>query len=385
MTGAIIVGWLLAAFAIGLLYFRGFDRTGVRLYAPPSAGAAEALMKSLAVASCGFGEAARRTWPFSGLAMLLLIALSTGMLIVVAWRNKHGLNRSRALGLLSFLGASVMLALALGWGRPNHEFDYPTLTLPILCCLYFSWLLHGSGRAGPLVQAGLAACMGLAVLTNMPERLRAAREEHAARDAFERDLRRGVPPYLLISRHERTLGLNEVKMAERHMESLRRADFGPFRYLEDDPAFRALPLPLAPSETHEVNWEDGVASGASGDSHLTFSLPHAMYVAAIRIRSSTPQKGPVIFNVGWKNPDDARFYKPYYYSIWWPSKTDTIAVDETIDQIRIFPNAIPGFHPFEFHLATIELLVPEGREAHDGRPVGGRMPSPRRTVDAPRR
>jgi hypothetical protein len=384
-SGAIILCWLMAAALISLLYFRGFDRTGARVYSPPSPGAAEAFVNGLAVASSSFGEAARRTWPLSGLAMLLLIALSAGSLIVVAWRDEQGPDRPRALALLCFLGASGMLALALGWGRPDHTFDYPTLIFPLLCCIYFSWLLHGSGRAGRLARTALVACMGLAVLINMPGRLRAARERHAARDAFEKDLRRGMPPYRLAYRHLNAHGISEVRELKRHLEELRRAGFGPFRYLKDDPAFQVVTIPLEPSETGGVRWENGVASGASGDSHLTFSLPHAMYVAAIRLRCSTPQGGPVTFNVGWKNPLDAHFYEPFYYNPWWPTRSDVVPVDDTIDRIRIFPDRNPGSRPFEFRLAEIEVLVPEGREARGGRPVGGRVPPADGPADAMRR
>ena len=82
-----------------------------------------------------------------------------------------------------------------------------------------------------------------------------------------------------------------MDLARNYLRMMRRAGFGFFRDLEDDPAFRVRPLSLEPIETNEVKWEEGIAYATNGKSYMTFTLPEPMFVSAIRIQCSTPQPG----------------------------------------------------------------------------------------------
>jgi hypothetical protein len=392
-TSLVLLAWIIAAFYIVLRYFRGYDWTRAGQYSPPSPSIWDTFKTTLAVMTAGFGEAGMRAWPVSGLGMLALTLLSVGTLGIVAWRDKRGPDRSRALGLLFFLGASGMLALGLGWGRAGmgytFGFLYSLLTIPMLCGIYLAWGLDRRGQVGRLAQAGLFVLILISLVINIPTRLRGGREEHAQGEAFEQDLRRGMPPYMLLARNGKRMGYGVIDWAS-GSESLRmmhRAGIGSFRHMQDDPDFRAVPLPLKPIEIRGIEWEEGMAHGANGESYLTYALPKPMSVAAIRLQCSTPQPGAVSFSVAWRRKGDPNFPEPQYVGgTVWPTRPLTFAVAETIDQVRIYPDKSPsGYRPFNFYLSKFEVLVPEGRGADVGGAMGDRVTSPGVQAEALRR
>jgi hypothetical protein len=387
-TSLVLLGWIVAAYAIVLLYFRGYDRAQASQYSPLSPSIRETIETILAVMTAGFGEAAERVWPTSGLAMLALTLLSAGALVLAAWRDRRGPDRPRALGLLFFLGASGMFVLGLGWGRAGlgntHVFAYYSLlSAPFLCVVYLAWCLDRRGRVGRLAQMGLFALILISLAVNIPTRLHGAREEHAQSEAFERDLRRGMPPYMLLARNWTRAGvcvIDETGGSE-GLRMMHRAGVGAFRHMQDDPDFRAVPLPMEPIESRGIEWQEGMGRGANGESYLTYALPEPMYVAAIRLQSGTPQPGAAFFSIAWRRKGDRDFPERRYVSSVWPTKPLTFAVAETIDQIRIYPNRHPsGYHPFYFSLSKFEALVPEGEadngQSAVGRPHGAARPAP---------
>ena len=204
-----ILGWILTALLLALLYFYGYDRRQANSYAPANAGVWAICKTSLAFLAASLGETARWTFPFSGLVLLALLVLSAGIFIFAAWRGK-GLNRGRALGILCFMGASSMLALGVGWGRAGFGYKYgfffPLFSVPILCCIYFACELNMSRRIGHFAQACLLICLCFAIWGNIPPGLARAREKHALREAFKRDLQQKISPYMLIARHRCTSG-----------------------------------------------------------------------------------------------------------------------------------------------------------------------------------
>ena len=169
-------------------------------------------------------------------------------------------------------------------------------------------------------------------------------------------------------------GGTPMDLGSHYMRMLHRAGIGNFRYLQDDPAFRVQSLPSVPSEVNEVEWEEGLAHATNGASYLTFTLPEPMFVSGIRIQCSTPQPGGAWLGVAWKRSSDSDFPAPQYRVPWWPVGSVTIAVSDTIDQVRIYPNVMPGSHPCDFHLTKIEALAPESREVHVDQSMEQRMP-----------
>ena len=170
-TSLAILGWISTALLIGFLYFRGHEKSTA--YAPASPSVWITCKTSLAVLAGSLGEETSKwTFPFSGLAPFVLVVLSTGILIFAARRDKQGLNRGRALGLLCSMVASGMLVLGLGWGRAGlgyeHGFGYGSLSVPILCCIYLAWGLCKSRKIGHFAQACLLTCLCFVIWDSIP-------------------------------------------------------------------------------------------------------------------------------------------------------------------------------------------------------------------------
>jgi hypothetical protein len=356
----VILSGVLTAFLLAALYFRGYVRTFSDSYAPPSPGVWASLVASLAFLSTGFGgDAAKVVWPFSGLAMFILLLSSAGALVRAAW-SKQDQNRSRALGLLCFLGASVMLALGIGWGRGGFGVDniflwYQLLAVPILHCLYFVWVLRGPGRGGTVGQACMFTCLVLATCVNIPAGFETGQQRHLMTEAFERDVRDGVPPYMLVARYADDLyQLTRDDQLASWMDMLRQAGIGSFRYLKNDPAFAEVPLPLEPIVVNQAKWQGGMVHDTSAESYVTFALPKPMFIAGIRMQYTTPSVISVAswIRVFWRKRDAPNSFEgghPYE-----PGMT-MLNIAEKIDQIRISA----GDLPCDFHILEIVLLVPE--------------------------
>jgi hypothetical protein len=289
--------------------------------------------------------------------MLLLLALTIGSLIRTAWRSPRALDRSRALGLLFFLGASGTVAFGLGWGRPGFRFNYPTLTILTPCCLYFAWMLEEPRGIGRFFEGLLFACMGLAALMNIAWDVPRARGDDAQKTAFERDLRQGTSPYTLLARHRETLNSG---VSSRYLHMLHEAGVEPFRSLQEDPAFGAVPIPLEPSETHRVKWENNTIEGADRTAYITINLKKSISVAYIRIipDETERQRNHRLFSMAWKSANDSTFPPPQYQEGLVPT---TIPVGATIDQIRIYPDRAPVSDRSDFPMLKLEVLVPEDR------------------------
>ena len=94
-----------------------------------------------------------------------------------------------------------------------------------------------------------------------------------------------------------------------YMPMLRGAGVGAFRYLRDDPPFREIALPLTPVETHDMEWQDGVAHATKMYGYVTFALPRDIHVAGIRLDYTYLNRNRVVPFLGlyWKSSDEADF------------------------------------------------------------------------------
>jgi hypothetical protein len=364
----VIACGLFTALLLMALYFVGYDKTAAHSYAPSSGDLWSTLKVSLAFSAGSFGgEAASALWPLSGLLMLILLALSVGVLVPAArGRSPH---RSQAWGLLFFGAAFGMLALGIGYGRgatpdgTNFGFTYRQLPAPILCWLYFVWLLYGPPALRLSIHGCLFACLSLAAAFNIYTYREQEKERYTALEAFERDLQDGALPYELIARYTSIhQGVAPESELARYMRMLRRAGIGTFRYLKDDPAFAELPLPLRPSELHDVKWVNATVQGTGPDSYVTFALPAPTYVAHIRFCYSAEGSRYLVsgvFKACWKRSGDSDFLDAVPV---WPSSPSapdlaTLAVADIIEQVRIFPSPHQGAGTL--HIKEIMLLVPK--------------------------
>ncbi len=148
----------LASAAYIAAYFRG-------LKPPEHIGPAKDLTTmprtTLEALTTSLGKMGTEAWPFTGVLLVGLALISLGLL---GWALRRPGERLRSLGLLAFLGGHVALAAGIGWGRsglgPGAGFAgrYVTLFAPLVCALYFVFLLYGRALPGPTLAA---ACLVL--------------------------------------------------------------------------------------------------------------------------------------------------------------------------------------------------------------------------------
>src|SRR5262249_33117116 len=108
----------------------------------------------------------------------------------------------------------------------------------------------------------------------------------------------------------------------------------------------------------------------SSESFLTFALPEPSYVAAIRIQCAAPLiRQPNLVRVAWKRAN-APAYTSDFYTSTLPITPVTIAIADTIDDIRIYPNARDSYalYPSDFRVTKLQALLDAPRPvSHDPR------------------
>ena len=134
----VIWGLMSAALLLVALYFVGYQEPAHHLPALHSGTSLIRFIRSCLSTtgqflSGGFGPAAEPSWPYSGLVMLGLLLLTTGMLLRAAKRARAAEDRFRALALLLFIAATICLALSVGLGRQGYGFTlrYFLLATPV--------------------------------------------------------------------------------------------------------------------------------------------------------------------------------------------------------------------------------------------------------------
>jgi hypothetical protein len=244
-------------------------------------------------------------WPFVCVVVVGLFLVTGWMLLMTWWKQPD--ERARAAGLLLFLGAIGSLALGLGLGRAAFETRYVTLSVPGLCAVYLAWTAYGRLRFQKLVGTLLFATALVVFVPNMSWGLRWAQYLKSNLAPFERDMKEGMAPYQLLHRYASLHQDNELMMD--YMPMLRGAGVGAFRYLRDDPPFREIALPLTPVETHDMEWQDGVAHATKMYGYVTFALPRDIHVAGIRLDYTYLNRNRVVPFLGlyWKSSDEADF------------------------------------------------------------------------------
>ena len=338
---------------------------------------------SLQFLTIGLGETASQLWPFSAPWVPVLFAISAVHLYRV-WRRSSN-DRPRVLGLFLFMAGVVATAIAVGAGRGGALYfaglspHYSVLAVPGLCCLYFMWEINS--LFGKVAQASLCVAIGLLLPLNLASSLRVTTQLRDRIDLIKRDVTVGLPIFILEERHGYFLNpwANNTITVARSLEMLRTAGIGGFQNLRPDPRFRETTIlsDLTSAEHMDQISETGVISWRSGD--LTGRLRESQLVYAIRLKYfyGDPEKGPAFLQLSWKDsvrdslaeglgnvrielqtgagpermlPDTIRIPRPL------PTleKTETIWINERMDQFRILPDDKPRL----FHIKEITVLLP---------------------------
>jgi hypothetical protein len=370
------VGWWLTvieALAFGLaglillvLYFVNFERPP---HHPPSAGLWPAVAAGLDVLSCVVGPAvavAWRPWLAYGLGGLAIV--TCGVLGWVWWARPG--ERFRAAGLFLVGVALACLMAGIGWGRSGFApgtaiaSRYVTITAPMLCALYYVWVLRG-GATGELVQTVMFVFMAALIWPNVQNTLAFAQDFRRRTRAFEDDLHAGVPVSFLTYRHyplyvPDTWGIERVMP---RLNGLRHFRSPFYRSMKADPAFQAIPLDVAQRvlrmQHMTVVGDDLEGSGA--DASVILALPEPRFIYGIRFKVDYGEtKEPALCHVQWRQSGRNEFSETertvsverlndvvheHVVGVW---------VNDTVDQIVISPE----FKACAGRLSQIELLVP---------------------------
>ena len=355
--------------ALSILYFRGFQ-PGV--HPPAPGGLVDVLRTALQWLAGGIGTPALATWPVSGLATAGLLV---GALLILArtwlW---HPAERTRAFGLLCFLGGVISLALAVGWGRgwsgslAGFQDRYITLATPFWCWLLVVGRVYASKESGRKLAIILLGCCGWVVFTNSESGIRHGNEGIKHATALTRDISAGMFPYQIIRKYASYLHPSSDRLAQL-LTIMRAGKLGPFARLRPNPPLREISLPIIPAGLTAVRWHEATAEVIDVDPQILFVLPQATYVAGIRLRyaHSNPAGSPARFVAVWGlGPEMSPNNGGGRYANWnLPTGADretTIWVDARIDRFQIQPDNQPGTFRFD----TLTLLVPERPEDRSG-------------------
>jgi len=293
---SLIVAALTAvAFILLACYFMGFNPSQNW---PRSPGRMAAAGASLQILSLGLGTAARPYWGALGGAILALAVAGAVCLAIIAYRRQE--ERVRALGLLMYIGAIAVLVVSIGRARSGMSSDYiflgtyVPLVTPLLCCIYFIYDEYAVPRARSAVLASLVGVSLALFPSNLQMRRDDAQWRFDRSQQFETAIRSGTPTSIMAEHfmapelaHLFREGDDVGAAVAASMAALRDAGMGQFKYMQRDPEYRAVPLPIAPTTTHRMLWKEGVGSGIAGAGDapsITFALDSRRMVYAIRLR-----------------------------------------------------------------------------------------------------
>ena len=276
LTASVVVTGIIAAAVV-----LGFDRTGLQ---DPGGGSIAAIGSvALEFLTMSFGQTARRLWPLSGIGVLALI-VATILLLLHEARRAERQERFRAILLVLAILAPCVTAVAVGIGRQMQGAlvnRYGLYSAPLLCAIYFAWVLHGPPRSRQFVQMVLFTLMCASSLYYVSEALREGKARRGNTEAFMADLVAGKPLSQLVAKHD-PMWVGDEKRFRRGLLALRQAGIVPFDSIRDDPALEELHVTSSPSAAHEMIAANGVWRGTGRDSRLVFSFEQPAHVVAVR-------------------------------------------------------------------------------------------------------
>jgi hypothetical protein len=407
--GLVALGLAAASVALLGLYFIGFKPRSANGGIPVhETGLGEQLKASIRILSASFGQPVTPYVRPVALVLLGLILAGTAMLVRTWLRQPT--ERSRALGLLLFLGGTVALLLAVGRVRAGWSWQwqlwgvYMNMAIPALCAIYLTGILYGRPAVGELTQATLFTLSCLFFLPNLQRAVDFSHGWQKHRPAIERDIQAGVPASLLAERRHDDLGiplcnyLMEKLLAQRIL-NYKELAIPQFRAVADDPVYREVRLPITTAALDGVAWEDDVAYSCcrfTEDASLAFLLNQPRFVYAVRLRCAYDDEASgiaepkIVWSVGesGETPDGEGTVETGRETLVVnkiPAQTRegkladlpvirvqtvTFWVNSKIDRFRIYPDT----KPFAFKIVEVTLLA-RPDDAPAGKPKMSRISS----------
>jgi hypothetical protein len=225
---------LLASVALAAFYLLGYKRPP-GFPPPPSIGAvASSSLKYLSLAL--YPHISSYRWP-AGPILVAFVAATLGLLLIASCRAPD--ERPRALGLMAIILSMLCVALAVGVSRSGFGPDtalasrYVTLTIPLLCAVYVSWLVYAKGLARSAIHLSLIGLMGLAFPDGEQSSRIHGSHMREIEVGIEQDLRGHLPTAVLMSRACQVLQI-DPKAAYRWFKMLKAARVGAFTEFEEE-------------------------------------------------------------------------------------------------------------------------------------------------------
>jgi hypothetical protein len=297
-NAVLMLFFALASLLLVGLSFIGLERSPGPAYSP---GLTTTLESALQFLTGSFGAAAGLYRTLMMAAMVGLLLLTAGTLFANVYCNQYE-KRPQVLGLLLFLAAFTCLALGFGWGRPGAGLSmrYSILAVPVLCCIYLTWEVCNPLDIGSFIQVCLFTLMSFMTSSNIQSGISWGSPHCKGMEAFEQELRKGVPPSILAEHHVSFLcpWCSKEDLAP-PLRWLRDERVGQFRLMPEDPSFREVALPVTPANVRQTVWQDSVGYGAGSGSYLTFALDRPQLVYAVRLRYSYPKGATASFRLSW--------------------------------------------------------------------------------------
>ncbi len=348
-----------AGFLLVGLYFLGFDKARLRPGVEVFPGYLAAVMTAVQVLCMSSGPGVRTIWPVSGVLVVGVLFLGTGLLVRTWWRQPQ--ERFRAVGLFFFLGAVVSLGLGVGWGRSVANWynpqpggggfsePYAVFMTPLVSGLFLAGVLSGC-RLGSWLQWALALILVAMLPLNQRNGVDTADYFHSMMDPFLEDLTGGTPPYLLADRHAPYL-LPYLPKADfvKYLQRLRNAGAGPYRLLATDPPPCELVIAAVPGE-------------------MIFDLQDEPFISAVCLTYSheAPTSAEPDFELFWRRNDQAEFNSSppgdWKFEVSSSGTVITVPVYDRVGQIKICPISEPDCFQIQ------ELRVRELEPAEAGLP-----------------
>ena len=199
-TRAIGMGLLMAGLSIMAMYLNGYVRPPRHPLPTSIASVISSTRMCLSLAI--YPDVTNYWWP-AGWIVVALVGAMLGLLAIVIVRTPG--ERPRALGLAAIIVSMLGVAGAVGISRAAFgpsailASRYVTLTFPLLCALYFTWLVYGkaTGRVG--IHVVLVALMCVSVPHGQRYGRKYGWSVRVAEQRVERGLKDHIPTSKLLS------------------------------------------------------------------------------------------------------------------------------------------------------------------------------------------
>lgn len=325
------------------------------------------LVTAVEFLSMSMGQGARRAWPLSGIAIIVVLVCTLGLLIYQISKSSFW-ERIRAVLLILALMAPCLTALAVGIGRPRQGAlldRYALISAPLLVATYVAWICYAPPRLSRCVQMLFFTSMCALSLYYASESYREMKTLRANSTALVKDIYSGKCLTELVARHDR-LWVGDEKRFRRGLTALRYGGISPFDLIRDDPPIEAVRVETSALKVYKMTPRDDVWRGMGRDSQLIVMFEKPAHVLAVRCAYVLEtRRNATLWETTWLrangdnlfsslvreealiNFNSARHREREVHTVW---------IDEEINGFGFSPSA----EPCEFRLLTLEVLIRAG-------------------------